>query len=191
MTDKDALRRRMRALRKEHVAALPAQASALMFHRPPVPVANRVPEGATVGLYHAHGAEAPSLGYARWFHENGRRVALPRFASREAPMRFALWADPFVDGHLEPGPWRAMQPLADARQTVPDIVFVPLLAFTADGERLGQGGGHYDRWLEANPGTTAIGMAWDCQRVDSLPTEPHDRALDAIVTPTRLYEGTN
>jgi 5-formyltetrahydrofolate cyclo-ligase len=70
---------------------------------------------------------------------------------------------------------------------VPDVLFVPLVGFTADGGRLGQGGGHYDRWLEAHPETKAIGLAWDCQLADDLPREPHDRPLLAVVTPTRLY----
>jgi 5,10-methenyltetrahydrofolate synthetase len=67
--------------------------------------------------------------------------------------------------------------------------FVPLVGFTADGQRLGQGGGHYDRWLAAHPDTVAIGLAWDMQLADELPTEPHDRPLAAVVTPTRIYEG--
>src|SRR3546814_6880034 len=56
-----------------------------------------------------------------------------------------------------------------------------------DGRRLGQGGGHYDRWLAAHPGARAIGLAWDEQLCEDLPHETHDIRLDAIVTPTRLY----
>ncbi len=70
---------------------------------------------------------------------------------------------------------------------VPDVVFVPLLGFTEHLERLGQGGGHYDRWLAAHPQTVAIGLAWDVQLLDALPVEPHDVRMDAIVTPTRLF----
>jgi 5-formyltetrahydrofolate cyclo-ligase len=108
-------------------------------------------------------------------------------------MRFHQWRDPFEDSDLEQGPYGHLQPAVDgasAEQAVtPSLVFVPLLAFTAAGARLGQGGGHYDRWLAGNPEVTAVGMAWDSQLVDSLPLEPHDRALRAVVTPTRLYEG--
>jgi 5-formyltetrahydrofolate cyclo-ligase len=67
---------------------------------------------------------------------------------------------------------------------------VPLLAFTPEGTRLGQGGGHYDRWLDDNPGTVPLGLAWDCQCLDHLPVELHDRHLRAVITPTRFYEGT-
>ena len=69
----------------------------------------------------------------------------------------------------------------------PDVLFVPLVGFTPEGARLGQGGGHYDRWLEAHPTTLAIGLGWDVQAVDELPVEAHDRSLDAVITPTRMY----
>ena len=67
------------------------------------------------------------------------------------------------------------------------VLLVPLVGFTAKGDRLGQGGGHYDRWLEDREEVTAIGLAWDCQLTENLPVEPHDRRLDAVVTPTRFY----
>jgi 5-formyltetrahydrofolate cyclo-ligase len=64
---------------------------------------------------------------------------------------------------------------------------VPLVGFTASGERLGQGGGHYDRWLAEHPGRLTIGLAWDAQLCPALPSEPHDEPLDAVITPTRIY----
>jgi len=152
-------------------------------------VAAWVPEGSTVGLYHATPHEAPTLGYARWFTENGRHLALPWFESQTSPMVFRRWTDPFDLSDLEPGPWGQLQPRADAPQASPATVFVPLVGFTDDLHRLGQGGGHYDRWLAANPEATPIGLAWDMQRLDSLPHEPHDQPLAAVVTPTRIYEG--
>ena len=185
----------MRAARRKHVAGLPASTSALMFLRPPAAVANLAPEVSTVGLYHAHGSEAPTAAYARWFYENGRHLALPWFASRGAPMRFRRWHNPFDAGELAPGPFGGMQPRADADDADgpdganPTLVIVPLIAFTAGCDRLGQGGGHYDRWLAAHPDVTAIGLAWDCQLVAALPVEDHDCTLDAVVTPTRLFEG--
>ena len=69
----------------------------------------------------------------------------------------------------------------------PDLVVVPLVGFTSEGHRLGQGGGHYDRWLEAHPHVPAVGLAWDVQQAEELPTEPHDRTLAAIITPTRIH----
>ena len=189
MDEKKALRSTLRATRQAHVAALPAATRALVFMRPPTPVAAMVPEGQTVGLYHAVPAEAPTRGYAKWLSENGRSIALPWFADRAAPMQFRLWNDPYDDQGLVPGPWGALQPDDTAPEAVPDAAFVPLLGFTANGHRIGQGGGHYDRWLAAHPHVLPLGLAWDCQLVDALPLEPHDRPLRAVITPTRLYEG--
>ena len=179
----------MRALRREYVASLPKDTRALLFLRPPGFLAPLAPEGAVIGLYHAIGSEAPTRSYGKWFYENGRKIALSWFSDRAAPMRFRIWRDPFEDEGLEPGPHGHLQPSPAEEEVIPELVFVPLLAFTPRGERLGQGGGHYDRWLEANPSAVPIGLAWDCQLVDSLPSEPHDRLLRAVVTPTRLFEG--
>jgi 5-formyltetrahydrofolate cyclo-ligase len=187
MDEKKALRARLRIARKTHVDSLPQTIRALMFLRPPVMVANLAAEGATVAVYHAIHGEAPTRSYAKWFSENGRQVALPWFAEKGAPMEFRLWRNPYDDEELVTGPDGAPQPAPDAPLADPDLVFVPLVGFTAEGQRLGQGGGHYDRWLAANAGVTALGMAWDCQMVESLPTEAHDVPLRAIITPSRLY----
>lgn len=185
--DKHTLRRELRARRLAHVDAIPSMQRNLLFRRPPGALLDLVPEGAVISLYHEMPGEAPATHYARWFFENGHRVALPWFADRDAPMLFREWLNPFVEDLLVPDPFRALQPAADAPELVPQVAFVPLLGFTGRGERIGYGGGHYDRWLAAHPETIAIGLAWDCQLVESLPTEAHDIRLAAVVTPTSLY----
>ncbi|ANY20542.1 5-formyltetrahydrofolate cyclo-ligase family protein [Tsuneonella dongtanensis] len=182
---KAALRRRMRAERLAHAEALPNQVRALVFHRPPRPVLEMVPGDGAIGLYHAVVGEAFASGYTKFFIEQGRTVALPWFADKAAPMRFRVHSDPFGCTDLEQGPF-GPQPATEAEEVVPFVVFAPLVAFAPDGRRLGQGGGHYDRWLSANPHALAIGLAWDMQEVANLPNEPHDRPLAAIVTPTRV-----
>lgn len=189
MTDlsKTDLRKTLRAARKAHVEALPANIRGLLFHRPPATLLARIGDEAVIGLYHAGPYEAPAGGYARFFHEAGHRLALPRFASLGAPMTFAHHADPHAESDLEAGPYGMLQPGADAEVLVPDVLFVPLVGFTPDLARLGQGGGHYDRWLAEHPSVLAVGLAWDAQQRDTLPTESHDRPLAAVVTPTRMY----
>lgn len=186
MEGKAALRARLRAARRAHVAALPDPVRGLLFHRPPRAVAQLVPAGATIGLYAETSEEAPASGYARWFFNEGHIVALPWFGRREAAMEFRGWDNPFIGDDFETGPWGMRQPARAARSLIPDVVFVPLVGFATNGGRLGMGAGHYDCWLEAHPAALAIGLAWDCQEVAALPLEPHDRALAAIVTPTRL-----
>ena len=67
---------------------------------------------------------------------------------------------------------------------VPDVVLVPCVGYTASGFRLGYGGGYFDRWLAANPGVCAVGVAWSVGLIDTeeFAAQPHDVALALIVT---------
>ncbi len=159
----------------------------LVFRHPPAPALELVPDGATIGLYRAMPEEAPAAAYTAFFHERGHTIALPRIDGLDQPMTFHLHTDPYGESDLEDGVMGLRQPAADAPSLAPDVLFMPLVGFTERGERLGQGGGFYDRWLAAHPDTIAIGMAWDVQQVDELPVEAHDMPLSAIVTPTRFY----
>ena len=69
----------------------------------------------------------------------------------------------------------------------PDVVFlVPGLGFDPVGTRLGRGGGHYDRALAEYPAALRIGLACDAQIRSSLPREPWDQPMDAVVTERRV-----
>jgi 5-formyltetrahydrofolate cyclo-ligase len=73
----------------------------------------------------------------------------------------------------------------------PDLVITPLLAFDLFGGRLGQGGGYYDRTLEAlraRKPVVALGLAYAGQQIARAPVEPHDQTLDAILT-EKAYTG--
>ena len=69
-----------------------------------------------------------------------------------------------------------------------DLIVIPALAASADGTRLGQGGGWYDRALtHRSPGVPVVAVIFDDEVVEAgiIPAEPHDVPVDAIVTPTR------
>jgi 5-formyltetrahydrofolate cyclo-ligase len=62
------------------------------------------------------------------------------------------------------------------------LIVVPGLAFTAAGDRLGRGGGYYDRLLSQLPvGAVRVGVGFACQLLDALPTEPHDQKLHHVI----------
>ncbi|MBM6755744.1 5-formyltetrahydrofolate cyclo-ligase [Collinsella tanakaei] len=64
-----------------------------------------------------------------------------------------------------------------------DLIVVPLVAYDAQGNRLGYGGGNYDRYLaQVRPGCRIIGVAFAAQQVDRVPTEPHDHPLPRIIS---------
>ena len=76
-------------------------------------------------------------------------------------------------------------PPPDARSV--DVIVVPGLAFTVDGKRLGQGGGWYDRFLPGlRDDCPMIGVGFEIQIVDDVPTEQHDVQLDVVVTERRI-----
>lgn len=186
MREKHALRRQMRSKRREFVAALPEQVRGLVFSRPPQEIDDFFKSSQAIGFYYPMEDEAPALGWLRWFHESGKTVALPRIDPSSSTMHFHVWENPWAEDELETGPNGILQPSSGASAVSPEALVVPLLAFTDTGMRLGQGGGHYDRWLGANGPTKSIGLAWDCQMIEALPLEDHDQSLDAIVTPTRI-----
>ena len=87
-------------------------------------------------------------------------------------------ATPAADPHAAP----------PVRPEQVDVVVVPGLAFTRDGCRLGQGGGWYDRFLDGVGRRCAVvGVCFDEQLVDDLPTEPHDVVMTCVVTPTATF----
>ena len=70
-----------------------------------------------------------------------------------------------------------------------DLVFIPGLAFSQCGDRLGRGGGYYDRFLDQlPPSTPRIALAFDLQLYPSVPTESHDLPVGAILTESMTYD---
>jgi 5,10-methenyltetrahydrofolate synthetase len=82
-------------------------------------------------------------------------------------------------------------PAAVGPPVVPDVVLAPCLGFTADGFRLGYGGGYFDRWLAAHPEATAIGIAWGVTEIDRRDFQPeaHDLPMMMVVTERGVVSG--
>jgi len=112
---------------------------------------------------------------------------------------------PFAAGHLlflrytpetvlTPNKLRIPEPPLDIRSLITldqlDVMMVPLVAFDSSGQRLGMGGGFYDRTLQnwRQHGFLPVGVAHDCQQVEQLPTAAWDVPLPAVLTPSRLWQ---
>ncbi|WP_434358560.1 5-formyltetrahydrofolate cyclo-ligase [Parasalinivibrio latis] len=88
------------------------------------------------------------------------------------------------------------EPKLDIRDVLPpqqlDLIGTPLVAFDNRGQRLGMGGGYYDRtlapWFATGMGARPVGIAHDCQQVDQLPSEIWDVPLPEIITPSRHWQ---
>ena len=89
------------------------------------------------------------------------------------------------DEDVRTGPMNILEPAEDNILDPEDVDLwiIPGLAFTRNGKRLGYGGGWYDRLLSrADPKSLKIGVAYDFQIVNDIPSEPHDIRIDNIVT---------
>ena len=117
-------------------------------------------------------------------------VAVPVIIAAGQPLKFSRWQP---EAPLRDGPFGALVPEVD-NFFDPEILIVPLVAFDAKGGRLGYGGGFYDRTLSfksrqknfKNP--KLYGLSFNCQEVAKLNAKPWDVRLDAIVTPTTIYQ---
>jgi len=139
----------------------------------------------TVALYAPLNTEVDPFEIARRLLAAGARIGWPRVLPEGRVLAFGscdLQA-------LVRGPLGALEPPASARVVAlaeVEAVVMPGVAFSVDGLRLGRGGGYYDATLKQVPARALrIGLGFDVQIVPSLPREPHDVPLDAVVTEAR------
>ncbi len=112
-------------------------------------------------------------------------VGVPVIQGEGQALKFSRWTP---EGALRDGPFGAKVPEVDDYFD-PEILIVPLVAFDANGGRLGYGGGFYDRTLKglrAKRPTLAIGFAFDAQEAGDLPLEPTDQPLNMLITESRV-----
>jgi 5-formyltetrahydrofolate cyclo-ligase len=106
------------------------------------------------------------------------RLLLPRLL----PDNALDWA--VYDGTLVGGPRGLREPdgpPADVRDA--SLLIVPALAVSRSGMRLGRGGGSYDRALARASSALTVALLHDGELLDFVPSEPHDRAVHAVITP--------
>jgi 5-formyltetrahydrofolate cyclo-ligase len=116
--------------------------------------------------------------------ERGHTLALPVMQGRAKPLLFRAYAP---GDAVAATAWGIREPLPAAAAVDPDVLLVPLLAFDRTGHRLGYGGGFYDRSIaeaRRTRNTTAVGVAFDQQRLDAVPHVDYDEPLDWVLTPS-------
>ena len=114
----------------------------------------------------------------------GYCLALPVMQGKGKPLLFRAWAP---GDEMGSATWGIAEPLPSRAVLEPDIVLVPLLAFDAQGYRLGYGGGFYDRTLaslRAKKPIVAVGVAYDELEVDAVPHLDYDQRIDWVLTPS-------
>ena len=114
--------------------------------------------------------------------EAGKRVVVPRVRNRT--LQLSEVSDPVRD--LAPGAFGVWEPTPQTLRPVDvgdvDLMVVPGLAFDRQGHRLGHGQGYFDRLLARVPKTTpTVGVCFDFQLFEHLPTHPHDRPVQTVL----------
>ena len=182
-TNKAELRRRMRGVR-EAVSDAEEESRRILgrlLAEPRFHAELESPQPSVWFVYVSTGNEVGTHRLIQALLHQGQPVAVP-YTDSESTMMARL-IDSFDE--LKPGRFGILAPEAESPEVEPDLCVVPCIAVTESGDRLGRGGGYYDRYLADHPDTTAIALAFDEQIVGAIEAEPHDQRVDYIVTPTR------
>lgn len=147
----------------------------------------------TIAAYYPMRTEADIVPLLEEFLKRGINVYLPR-----AEGKAFLYRKMTSLKALKPGILRIPEPDENAlvlNESDLDVALIPGAAFDYNGNRLGRGNGGYDIWLERlrtiNPKALVWGIALDRQLVNEVPVQPHDRPVDAVITPREMISRKN
>lgn len=190
LLDRQDIRTHVRHLRRgltseqQQQAAIHVAEHALNF--PPIQQAKKI------ALFLSFDGELNTRPLIAKFWQHNQRVYLPVLHPFSKGQLLFFRYD--TDTVLTPNRLGIPEPPLDIRNLATlselDVLMVPLVAFDNQGQRLGMGGGFYDRtlqnWQQHN--VLPIGLAHDCQQVEALPVADWDVPLKAIITPSKLWQ---
>ena len=138
-----------------------------------------------IGSYYPVNFEADTFQLMKMFKQKGYKLSLPVISSKYY-MNFYTWNlnDPlYVNKYGIPEPKSKIK-------VIPSILLIPMVAYDKRLNRLGYGGGYYDRFLKKyeKKNILKIGLAITCQEVKKLPTNNFDKKMDYILTEKKLYK---
>lgn len=190
--EKDGLRRRIKALRREVSPSEKAlwdrqlkENFFRLFDRQPA-----LGLDEPVYLYLDFGNEAGTREIFSELWTRGIQTAAPRVEETKPGVKEMVFYLVREWGQLSPGYMGIPEPDLSAGVLLADspeaLVAVPGVAFDRAGCRLGYGGGFYDRFFLKEPGHPRWGLAYGFQMVEKLPREPWDQKMDAVLTPEEI-----
>ena len=177
---KESLRREIRRRKQQYT---PAQLEALsepIIER----LKPRLAEAKTVLAYYSLPDEVCTHQLLDDLVAEGKTVLLPKVLDATT-MELRLYTGPH---DLAPGPFGIMEPsgspysLSSGIPSI-DVALIPGVAFDAEGHRLGRGRGYYDRFLRTMRTVpfVRIGLCFDFQKVESVPSDAHDIPVDLVI----------
>ena len=134
----------------------------------------------SIGGYYPSNYEIDDLEILNYFFKRGSKISLPKI-KKKSQMEFYKWYknDPLlINKYGIPEP-------ETTNRVYPDILFVPLVAFDKKLNRLGYGGGFYDRYIQKISKikkVVKVGLAFSFQKLKTIPVNKHDKKLDIIIT---------
>ncbi len=139
-----------------------------------------------IGGYYAFNFELEIFNILNLLDKNKYRISLPSI-SKNNTMNFFQWvpSDP-----LKINKYGIPEPINKSK-IYPDILLIPLVAFDNRLNRLGYGGGYYDRYISKFDNRNQIikiGIGFSFQRVKNLPINRHDKKLDYVITEKNFFE---
>jgi 5-formyltetrahydrofolate cyclo-ligase len=147
-----------------------------------------VKPGAVVAGYSPIRSEIDPVPLMRTLAARGVQLALPAITARGKSLVFRAWSP---GDRLMLGSLGILEPSPAAAELVPDIMLVPLAAFDRAGHRIGYGAGHYDvtlAHLRKGKAILAIGLGFAVQEIKAVPMQPHDVALDYVLTEKHAFD---
>lgn len=189
MPTKPHLRENFRA-RRDALPPATIQSESAAIHRSVIELPE-IRNARTVFAYAATPHEVQTDALIDELLLQGKTVALPRITDPDTRQMQAVVIRSRQD--LAPGPHGIPTPVGHEILSPPfDATLLPGLAFCpTTGDRLGMGGGYYDRFITTDAAFPfRVGLAFNQQLAASLPTEPHDHSVHAVVTPTTTYRIT-
>ncbi len=136
--------------------------------------------GKTIGGYYPYNYEVDVIEILNEFEKYNYQISLPKI-KKNFQMDFFNWTskDP-----LSVNKYGIPEPISN-KKVYPNILLVPLVAFDKNNNRIGYGGGFYDRYLnkiKKNKKIITIGLAFSFQKINNIPINKYDIKLDFIVT---------
>ena len=174
--DKKELRRQIRELKRamtnEQIDAASARLGELFLNCP------QYKQAKTIYGYLPYNQEVRTVPMLEQAIKDGKRVAVPKCYGDE--MRF-IYMDDLTK--VENGYANIPEPIADGpvAEDKTALVLMPGMAFTKSGDRMGYGGGFYDKFLAAEPDHPTLALCYAFQMVESLPTEEYDIPVDCVL----------
>ena len=136
--------------------------------------------GKTIGGYYPYNFEVDAIEILNKFEKENYQISLPKI-KKNFQMDFYYWSS---KEPLAINKFGIPEPTSD-KVLYPEILLVPLVAFDNNLNRIGYGGGYYDRYIKKAKKikkTLTIGLAYSFQKVKKIPINKHDIKLDFIIT---------